>query len=514
MGRKSREKRERKAREAEFRRVYVEPPPVKYSVRPRPSSGSTSSERALAKLARETFLSLWSYPNVVRDEPQANGKGIVGKEIADLLVVFEDDVVLFSDKDCVFPSTGNLDVDWSRWYRSAIDKSAKQLWGAERHIRAHPDRIFIDPKCKIRLPIPLPDSGRLRIHRVVVAHGAAQRCREVLGGSGSLVIVPEIVGDDHKLPREKGGRPFTVGRVSANKPFVHILDDSSLGLLLKNLDTVWDFVGYLRKKEAFIASGRLGVAHGEEALLGLYVGKINEHDEHDFVVPAEAGDKPLVLSESRWHGFLNSGERRRKLKADEISYVWDELIELFTSHYMAGTSHHLTEVESAHYDFERVLRFFARENRTRRRLLADTIRDMHRTTRPDQRRIRIVPPMRAGDPYWALLLFPFPENLNVGRKVGYEHYREVRQEFLGCCLRVVKLMWPDALDIVGFATESGRDAHGSEDAAYLDARVWSSAEQEDAKRLQKNLGILVSPNMLGVHVSEYPAPESERSTRV
>jgi len=418
MGRKSREKRERKARETEFRRAYVEAPPVKYPVRPRPSSGSTGSERALAKLARETFLSLWSYPNVVRDEPQANGKGIIGKEIADLLVVFEDDVVLFSDKDCVFPSTGNLDVDWSRWYRNAIDKSAKQLWGAERHIRARPERIFIDPKCEIRLPIPLPDAARMRVHRVVVAHGAAQRCREALGGSGSLMIVPGIVGDDHQLPREKGGQPFAAGRVSASKPYVHILDDTSLDLLLKNLDTVWDFVGYLRKKEAFVASGRLGMAAGEEALLGWYVGKINEHDEHDFVVPAEAGDRPLALSESRWHDFLKSGERRRKLKADAVGYFWDELIELFTRHYMAGTSHHLTEVESAHYDFERVLRFFARENRTRRRLLADAIRDMHRTTPPDQRRLRIVPPMRAGDPYWVLLLFPFPENLKCRSQSG------------------------------------------------------------------------------------------------
>jgi hypothetical protein len=477
---------------------------VKYPVRPRPSTGSTGSERALAKLARETFLSLWSYPNVVRDEPQ--GKGIIGKEIADLLVVFEDDVVLFSDKDCVFPSTGNLDVDWSRWYRNAIDKSAKQLWGAERQIRAHPGRIFIDPKCEIRLPIPLPDPARMRIHRVVVAHGASQRCREVLGGSGSLMIVPGIVGDEHQLPQEKGGQPFAIGRVSATKPFVHVLDDTSLDLLLKNLDTVWDFVGYLRKKEAFISSGHLGMAAGEEALLGWYVGKINEHDEHDFVVPTEAGDKPLALSESRWHDFLNSGERRRKLEADKISYLWDELIELFARHYMAGTSHHLTEVDSTHYDFERVLRFFARENRTRRRLLAGAVWHMHQTTPPDQRRLRIIPPMRAGDPYWALLLFPFPENLSVGRKVDYEHYRKVRQEFLNCCLRVVKLKWPDALDIVGFATESDRDAHGSEDAAYLNAREWSDAAQEEAKRLQRDLEILVKPNMLRAHVAEYPAP--------
>lgn len=116
--------------------------------------------------------------------------------------------------------------------------------------------------------------------------------------------------------------------------------------------------------------------------------------------------------------------------------------------------------------------------------------------------------MRPGDPYWVLLLFPFAENLNIGRTIAYEHYREVRREYLNCCLRVAKLKWPDALDIVGFATESGREAHGSEDAAYLDARVWSDADQQDAKLLQKNLGILVKPNMLEAHVSEYPPANS------
>src|SRR5262245_35921057 len=106
MGRKSREKRERRAREDEFHRHYGGPPQIRYPVRPRASAGTTGSERLLAKLAKETFLSLWSYPNVVRDEPQ--GKGVIAKEIADLMVVFEDDVVLFSGKDCAFPSSGNL----------------------------------------------------------------------------------------------------------------------------------------------------------------------------------------------------------------------------------------------------------------------------------------------------------------------------------------------------------------------------------------------------------------------
>jgi hypothetical protein len=503
MGRKSRTKRERRAREAQFKRGYVDPPPIKYPVRPRPSVGSTGSERTLAKLARDTFLSLWSYPNVVRDEPQANG-GVIGKEIADLFVVFEDDIVLFSDKDCVFPSTGNLDIDWARWYRKAVDKSANQLWGGERHIRQHPDRIFIDPKCQIRLPIPLPDLARMRVHRIVVAHGAAQRCRETLGGSGSLMIVPEIMGDAHQLPQDRGGTPFAIGLIAANKPFVHVLDDTSLGLLLKNLDTVSDLVGYLRKKEAFILSGKLGMAAGEEALLGLYVGKLNEDDEHDFVVPLEARDQPIALNESLWHDFLTSRERRRKIEADEVSYFWDSLIEQFAAHFMAGTSHHLSHTGSTHYAFEKVLRFFARENRMRRRLLADAVRDMHRTTPPTERRIRVVPPLRPGDPFWVLLLFPFAHNLGANINPSYEKYREVRQTFLNSCLRVVKAMRPDAVDIVGFATESGRQSLGSEDAAYLDARLWSQSEQEEAERLQRNLGILVKPNMIATRVSEYP----------
>ncbi|HKE83521.1 MAG TPA: hypothetical protein VKB50_07205 [Vicinamibacterales bacterium] len=504
MGRKSREKRERKVREVEFKRHYVDPPQVKYPVRLRASIGSTGSERLLARLAKDTFLSLWSYPNVVRDEPQ--GKAVIAKEIADLMIVFEDDIVLFSDKDCRFPSTGNLDIDWSRWFRNAVEKSAKQLWGAERHIRQHPHRIFIDSKCKIQLPIQLPGQTRMRIHRVVVAHGASQRCREALGGSGSLMIMPQIIGDDHKKTRANGGAPFAIGRVSATNPFVHVLDDTSLELLLKNLDTVSDFVGYIRKKEAFIESGRLGMAAGEEALLGLYVAKLNGNDEHDFVVSAQADDTPIALSESRWHEFLKSGERRRQREADKVSYLWDGLIEQFAGHFMAGTSHHLSEVDSTHGDFEKVLRFFARESRLRRRVLSSALVHMHRTTPATRTRLRVVPPMRPGDPYWVLLLFPFANNLNVGERVPYERYRAIRQEYLNCCLRVAKLKWPEALDIVGFATESGRESYGSEDAAYLDARIWTDQMQRDARTVQEKLQILITPNMIATHISEYPKP--------
>ena len=474
---------------------------MKYPVRPRPSTGSTRAERALATLARQTFLSLWSYPNVVRDERQADGT-VIGKEIVDLLVVFEDDIVLFSDKDCVFPSSGDLDVDWGRWYRNAIEKSAKQLWGAERHIRESPERVFIDPKCKIRLPIPLPDPATMRVHRVVVAHGASDRCRAEIDGSGSLTIMPQLCGNAHQLPRSKGGKPFCIGRIHGNKPLVHVLDDTSLGLLLGHLDTVSDLVRYLRRKEALICSGRLHMAAGEEALLGLYMRTINDYGEHNFTTLDGIEEEPVVLTEHLWYDLLESREYHRKREADAVSYLWDQLIEEFTKHYLAGTSDYLTEGESAPLDFERVLRFFARENRFRRRLLSDAIMDMQRSTPPTLRRIRVIPPLGSGDPYWVLLLVPFADKIRSD--LSYERYRDGRRTYLHWCLCVVKMRWPEATDIVGFATESGRSGHGSQDAAYLDARVWSQADQDEARVMQEKLGILIKPNMHMVSAWEYP----------
>jgi hypothetical protein len=497
MGRESRRNRERRAREAEFRRAYSDPPVVRYPVRPQASSGITGSERLLAKLARDTFLSLWSYPNVLRAERQPNG-GIQGKEIADLVVVFDNDVVLFSDKDCAFGNTGKLHVDWPRWYRKAVEKAAKQLWGAERQLRANPANIFLDPSCQTPLPVRLPAPEQLRIHRVVVAHGASERCAKELGGSGSLVIAPDIVGDEHTT----GNNPFAIGMISDSKPFVHVLDDTSLLLLMHYLDTVSDFVGYLRKKEALVLSGRLGVAMGEEALLGQYVGDLNAHGEHDFVLPS--GNDKIALREDRWHNFLKSPELQSKLDADRISYMWDALIEDFAGHFSAGTSHFISEFDAPADDFEKVLRFFARENRTRRRLLSESIRDMLASTPPTERRIRVIPPSMPGDPYWLFLLFPFPHHLP--HAMTYEHYRAVRRRHLEDCMSVLKLKFADALDIVGFATESGRLEvdHGSEDAGYLDARDWTPEREADAREVQIKARILVNPNLLATSMAEYP----------
>lgn len=56
--------------------------------------GVNQTEKRLIELANSAFIGLWSYPNVYSDEGLSKNKS--GKEVCDLLVVFEDNVILFS----------------------------------------------------------------------------------------------------------------------------------------------------------------------------------------------------------------------------------------------------------------------------------------------------------------------------------------------------------------------------------------------------------------------------------
>lgn len=254
----------------------VVPPPICKS------TGATESERYLEKLCRTTFLSLWSYLGVYRDQGKKTASSD-GKELADLLVVFGDHVIIFSDKLCEFPD-GEINVSWGRWFRKAILKSANQIYGAERWIRDDPDKLYLDKTCTQPFPIPLPPLDRMKVHRIAVAHGAAEACKKHFdGGSGSLIVCPEIKGREHY--EGDGIEPFYVGLVDPDREYVHVLDDTTLDIILKSLDTVDDFVAYLERKEAFVASGRLKLAMGEEEMLAHYLRHVDADGIHEFHVP-------------------------------------------------------------------------------------------------------------------------------------------------------------------------------------------------------------------------------------
>jgi len=55
--------------------------------------GLTPSEQYLGRLCKRSFLTLWSYANLFRNQ-KVRGKGD-GKELCDLLVVFGKHIIIF-----------------------------------------------------------------------------------------------------------------------------------------------------------------------------------------------------------------------------------------------------------------------------------------------------------------------------------------------------------------------------------------------------------------------------------
>jgi len=445
------------------------------------SIGLNEAEKYLTKLCGKTFLSLWGYANVYRKP---------GKELCDFLVVFGNHIIIFSDKDCQFKITKNINTDWNRWFKRSIEKSAKAVWGAERWIKNFPERIFIDSACTKKFPYPLPDIKKANFHLVVVTHQISRHCKKLLGGSGSLMIRNDIKGFSQH------SEPFTIGDLSPLKTFIHVLDDTSLDILMRARDTIYDFIAYLRKKENLLRSKKNIFATGEEELLTFYLKGLNAKEEHDFAFPNNYNQ--VAILEGHWEDFQKSSQRLAQIAADRVSYFWDGLIEQFNKHALKGTQEYVwpPSFDSS----EKVTRFLAAQPRFMRRTLAKSFLEIVKNTPIDKKMIRVVPPWRNGDPYFVFLIFSFQQSLS------YKENRRVRRSVLEACCRVVKLRYPDAIDIVGIATETGRmkKKEGSEDACCLDARIWTEENESKAKELQSKFGILKNPEKKKIEVFEYP----------
>lgn len=454
--------------------------------------GVTESERYLQRLCNRSFLSLWIYSGVFRDQGRKDSKGD-GKELCDLLVVFENHVIIFSDKYCEFPNTGDLTLDWSRWFRRAVQKGADQVYGAERWIRDNPDRLYLDRTCTRPFPIDFPNPANTTFHRIVVAHGASERCKQEIGGSGSLIINSLLVGNMHFLSQQDGGLPFAVGSIDGGKGYVHVLDDTSLDIVLNTLDTVTDFVRYLAKKERLTASNHPVLAAGEENLLALYLRDVNSENEHDFMVPDD--DSPIIVADGIWNDFAKNPQRQAQMRADEISYTWDALTERFNTALIEGTQYYFTHSEVR--DTERLHRFLAREPRMRRRMLSDSLIELIENT--NDRSVRVIEPSRMNDPHYVFLI------LRQSKDLAYELYRDVRLKLLQAYCMVAKLRYPTAVDIVGIATEPGIDnPMRSEDVLYLDANIWTAEDAAEAERIQSEFSLLIDIKKSQSVVHEYP----------
>jgi hypothetical protein len=462
------------------------------------SEGVTNSERYLTRLARKAFLSLWSYSNLYTDEGRSKDKGD-GKELCDLVVVFGNNVLLFSDKHCKFPSHPDIKVSWSRWYRRAIEKSARQLLGAEKFIKAHPTRVFLDKDCQTRLPIDLPDPRIAHYFLVVVTRGSYEVAERFWGrgSSGSLMLDSTIEGNAHYET------PFRIGFPLLGRRFVHILDEMTVDVLLEELDTVPDLIVYLECKEAYFCQPAVYVsAAGEEQLLARYMCTMKDGKHTLPAIPD--GTSAVAIIEGDWEFYSVSAQRAAKKAADAPSYMWDQLIEYQSSFIRAGTATSLPGLTPTASDHERVVRALADESRLSRRQLAANFRHALAQSEPGKKFARVVISGDRRDRAYVFLTAPKPADAT------YEEYREMRNSALLTYCHGVKLKFPWLAEAVGIASEPLTESASSQNFLYVDLRgeLFEAEEATMWREAMEELDVLQSPTVKADKgkYNEFPIP--------
>lgn len=452
----------------------------------------TASEQVLANLCSRSFLSLWSYPSPYQDKGLAQ-RG-EGKELCDLLVVFGDNVIIFSDKSCAYPNTGKEDLDWKRWWKRAVAESVKQISGAERWLRQYPKRVYADNRCSNRLDVEIPSPGSIRIHRVIVALNARERCQRFFGGgSGSLMVW----GSAHE--GEAPQQPFRIEGAPAGAPFVHVLDDVALGILMSERDTVGDFVEYLTKKEEAMSQVEVR-ASGEEDLLGHYLTTLDKDGRYAFL-PSDADLPDGILIDESNYEFLRGLPQYRNAKAENrVSYFWDQTIEYFTHIWRNGGM----VGEASRSETERTLRSMALARRAERRVLGTMVSQLMRHEGSGPMTACRTPLERGALAYAGVALAQPPG-------ASDEEYKRVRAEVMVAYARTLKVRLPniDRALVLGFhAPHRGRV---SEALLLLDFDDWSDEVERQAREDMERFGWTATGERMTAH--EFPVPVTREQAR-
>ena len=479
--------------------------------------GFTASERYLARKAEKTFLNLWSYSSTFI-EKKLRGQGD-GKELCDLLVVFGDDVLVFSDKEIEFRQHQDIMVAWKRWYRAAVENSVAQIHGAERFLREHQEKIFLNKECTDPFPFALPNPKKLRFHGISVAIGAEDAAKMYWGDSdGTLIIADTSLTSEHQM-----SFPFSVGDPKPEKSFVHIFDRTGLDAVLSEFDTVSDFIEYLTHRAVVIREKNIAVAYSEKDMIAFYFQNEDEHGNHSFDLPMRAPDQVLNIAGGLYEGFQKRPEYKARKEADSISYTWDNLITQFTDHVLAGSSVKIADQNPSAALAEPALRFMAAETRVRRRALSQALLDaLLKSEELNQGRYaRVVLPADVASPSvaYVFMILKYPSFLDG--KGGYDQYRRARVNMLETYGYAVLQDHRSIETVVGIAFDGHEpDAEargGSEDLMALRVGDWNEELEAQVRQRRADLDILHSATLkygsLSAHQFPLPGISPVKETR-
>lgn len=458
-------------------------PPIKKS------SGVTPTERLLADYCDSSFLRLWSYPNPYKDD---------GHELCDVLAVFENHVFIFFDRRAPLElddDDAKFAVSWERWRRKVIDAQIRAAHGAERYIRSG-RQVFLDGKGTTPFPLSLAPEKAI-VHKIIVAHGASEACKAYSAENvyGSLAICYEAEGDS--APEV----PFILS-IDRRQP-VHVLDGHNLEIVFRELDTFFDLSSYLDEKIDAIARHEHLSYCGEEDLLAHYFLQLDKTTKRHFIGIKDRKLDGVHIGEGEWKDFVELEVYKAKKKADQVSYLWDEIIQRTCQNALDGTllgDANLLRGQSAIHEMAKEPRF---TRRAFSRKMYQAVADF-----PDApglvRHVCFFPSYYSGKGY-VFLQLKAPDAIR-----SEPDYRDKRRKVLEIACGAAKNRLPELKQVVGIGIDAAKFVDtNAEDFVLMRCDPWTEERRRYYETLNEGFKFFQTGNLRQYHqhVTEFPSAE-------
>jgi len=385
-----------------------------------------SAEVLVTQLAEKSFFVDWCFPNPKLPD---------GKELCDVLVVFGDIVIIWQIKDLKVARDG-------QFKDSDMEKNLKQLSGARRQLM------------DLKTPVALENSRR------TAETFDPNKVKEVY-------LISTLLGDDVvTLPLIDQIKSYTA----------HVFTKDFLQIVLNELDTIVDFINYLREKEAFLKKiDRLIISGGEEELLAYYLmhgRKFKSLEEATF----------LNLDDGFWKRYFESEEYKYKAKENQISYYWDSVI------------------DRAHEDgkptYEQIARELAGTHRFERRVLGEQMWQCQQIAHNSGKsRHRVYPCDERGTTY----CFMFRDATGPDR--------EKRLYALRALCEIARVKYPGNTKVVGISTDREIKPTCGYEYIVVNEPTITQEFRDRVEALQKETGYLTNAKAVEYKASEYYPPE-------
>lgn len=379
------------------------------------------AEEVVYELATKSFLTDWCYKNP---------KWLDGKELCDILVVFDEIAIIWQIKDLKKRKDG-------KYSEREVQKNLNQLSGAKR-------KLF-DLKKEIILENPRRGKEKFDPNKIK-----------------EIYLISALVGE---------GEDFFSFFEEFKDKKIHVLNKESIEVILNELDTIKDFVEYIKEKENFFSiNNQMILVDGEKDLLAYYL--TNERSFDKF-----REYNGIFIDEGCWEDLKNKPEYLKKHEEDKISYGWDNII---------------NNAHTGGKGYEMIAKELARINRFERRVLSKAFLEAQILASKETKNNVF---RRTIDFNGTTYLFMFLDD---------KRSREERQKLLWASCFVARGIHKKNIKVIGIANEMKFKPICSYDFCIIKIPEWKEKDEKEMKELQKELNILTNYKEIRIHEEEYP----------